>query len=168
MSIWSSKSLKINFTLFSEFILDFIQDGTDKCKEEYFEEVVQNQFAGMMDSLTSAELCYYMQGFFEIGQQKNWCDAWNGACIKRLQFFCETNRTGLFKPLRQEYYKWRVFLGDEEKHTDAIGEEKLYDCKSWQGLLNSLFSHVIDNSYAGLQSEESKSHLQAIHDQYKT
>lgn len=130
---------KDEIILFVDFILHFVMNE-EKCESTFFLKSVYREFEKLNDVLTCNELCYYMQGYFEIGQTQTW----TRSCLTRLIYLCEKNQSGLIKDLRIEYCRWR------EAYAAAVTE---YNCEKWKSLLNSIFLHSIDNSY-GAQDQE--------------
>jgi hypothetical protein len=186
---------KDEITLFIEYVLSHIL-GSTQISSDDFKTFVANEFKSYRNVLSSNELCYYMQGFFEIAQQQQWCRYWNKEAVSRMVQLCEQNQTGLSRAVRQEYAKWRLWiieLEQKEKEQASMatsstgndgssgndssstsngssstpGNRKLYDCAEWQSKLNGIFMHTIDTSYVEFQSEEAQAQLQNIHDQYK-
>ncbi len=141
-------------TLYADYVLRFVLDE-EKCGIESLSQYTLEQFKLLADQLTDNELCYYMQGYFEISRQS----IWNRDCLDLVMNLFECNVTGLSNDLRAQYYQWRRELQGEDNSIT-----KLYDCTVWMRKLNSIFMHSIDDEYEGFQDEETKKRLQAIHD----
>ena len=140
-------------TLFLEYTLWSVMDPTQSPQTFLVPHALQ-EFRKYNDVLTSNELSYYLQGYFEIADSTSW----NAPMVARFLQLCELNQTGLAKALREEYRKCRVWL-----ESSPPGDS--YDCRPWREALNRLFLHSIDASYGG--DEGTQERWQGIHDSYK-
>ena len=108
---------------------------------------------------SGAEVAYFLQGFFEIGEEPQ-TRSWSRDQCRAVLAVMNRNVDGLHPLLLNVYWKIRRFLSTESSE----GEGTL-ETSEIKRHINGLFEHVIDPSYGF--SEERTTQLQAIHDAYK-
>ncbi len=143
---------------------DWIRQDLDGVVWQDLVDLVGKQFQ-QKPIISGVELAYFLQGYFEISQPRRKASSdINSRGLARQQadsilFQMERNVDGMHSTLRNLYWKLRDFVDDpsgpETFATDAT-----------EAALNSMFQHVIDNSYGFDEATHLK--LQAIHDEYKS
>jgi hypothetical protein len=110
---------------------------------------------------SSNELCYLLQGYFEICEDKKWRDRYTYDQADLIAREIRRNLDGLMPVLIALHRKLRDFT-DDNRHSSKTA---VLDASEIAESVNAAFAHVVDQSYGF--SEEKNRELQAIHDEYK-
>ena len=83
---------------------------------------------------TSNDICYFLQGFFELGDSHTWSRTAAELCMEEI----DRNVHGVEGQIIKLYYRLKAFIDGEDERIDVV------DVKEQ---LHGIFQHVIDPSY---------------------